>query len=336
MTSVRRTLVVGGMVVLAAVGAWLVRREPDVARWLRVVIPAGAVPGKDFPVQVDLYVTRALEYLRVDLHWVDERGIDRGVLGSAPAQATGIEERTYQFRVPVPPQEGLTGLFGVVYVSPTGRWQDRVRVCRTERIPLVARPDPAVADKRIRVRLFEEFPARVTSRHDAAPVRGLTAALFLGVAAVCGWNSRAGRRRADAARLRWDWLAGACLVAAGWEAFAVEARLGEVLREFALAHGLYSQRQLFQQVASGLIGLGSVGLALNRLRRDHAQPFAVTFSAVDVYWGVAAISFISLHDVDTWLVAAVFSLPAVQFVKLMAAVVAGAAAIHGAVAGRNG
>jgi hypothetical protein len=112
------------------------------------------------------------------------------------------------------------------------------------------------------------------------------------------------------------------VVAAVWEASPADSVLGEVFRNFAKAHGYYDGRRGLQEILTALVIGVSIVFAILALRRDHAQPIAVVFTGADVYWCIAAVSFISLHDADAWLATPLWTIPVVQVVKLGAALVA--------------
>ena len=59
--------------------------------------------------------------------------------------------------------------------------------------------------------------------------------------------------------------------------------------------------------------------------RRAGLPASLLFCAADIYWGITAVSFISLHNADAWLATPVLGIPIVQFSKLVLAIIAVAA-----------
>ena len=318
-------------VLLAVAGLtwWVVNRGPEPAGWLHVEIPEQAVIGERFPVTVVLHVTRANELVRADLHWKDSRYDSRGLLSTAPAQLTGARERAYTFDLSVPARDAMAYVYGVIYVSPTGRWTERTRVCTFEPIRVTGKSEPGRTQKRRRVAAFDLTFQPTSKRSDSGVIRWTTATLLLVAGFICARLRRSGgvngSSQADDDRVRWGWLALACLVAAIWEATTAESFLGDMLRKFAVHYGLYSKRRFFQQLLTTAAVVVSASVAAAALRRARVQPASWLFCTADVYWGISAVSFISLHDVDALLATPVLTIPVVQIVKLVLALTAVAA-----------
>jgi hypothetical protein len=317
------------IVAALAVGAvsWvLITRLSDRSRWLRVEIPAQIVSGERVPVTITLRAPPPTGWLRVDLHWKNIRRESRGSLSTSRPQLIRADQTEYRFDLPVPARPGLEFVYGVIYVSPNGRWPDRTRACSTEPVAVSVKPEPARAGKRQAITAHDQLLGPPPIRRDSRFVRW-TSALFWSLSGILCWRMRgltrdAGSRLANPLVTRWAWLALACVLAAAWEASAAESGLGDVLRRFAISHGWYDDRRRLQEVLTALVIAISLVFAVVTLRRDHAQPVSLVFTSADAYWGISAISFISLHDADAWLATPVFTIPVAQVVKLAAALVA--------------
>lgn len=330
------------VIVLGALAAlcWvLITRASERARWLQIEGPAQFVLGSRAQIMIRLQPPLPAGLLCVDLHWKNARRESRGTLSVSRPQAIGASATEFRFDLPVPARPGLEYIYGVIYVTPTGRWSDRTRVCLTDPLPVSSTVDPAQAGKRRAITAQDQALGPPPRRQDSAAARR-SLALLWPLAGILCW--RVGRRLrsahpdpTDPQAGRWAWLAFACVLAAAWEATAAEPVLGDLLRRFAMTHGWYDDRRRLQEVMTALVIAISVLLAALALRRDHAQPVSLVFTSADAYWGISAISFISLHDADAWLATPVFSIPVVQVVKLAAAFVAICGAAQAALSGRQ-
>lgn len=305
---------------------WLIKRGPLPSTWLRVEIPAQAVIGRNFPVTVVLHDGPADQLLGVDLHWRNSREEFRGTLSGSVPQRTSGGQRAYTFNLSLPARDGLAYIYGVIYVSPTGRWNDRTRACTFEPVAVTASLDPRKSQLRRQAVAHDLNLQLALKRRDSEVVRWGSVALLAIAGLICARLLH--RERANESGpvaevpTRWGWLALACLLVALWEATTAESVVGNMLRHFAIGHGWYEQRRFFQELLTTAVIVASTGVATAALRRARVQPASLVFCAADVYWRVSAVSFISLHDADAWLATPVLGLPVVQLVKLVLAVTA--------------
>lgn len=331
MKLLRTTPIVVAFLAVATITWVLVRRASRQSEWLRAEVSAQVAAGGRFAVNLTLTDPRPGQLLRVDLHWKDGQRQSRGMLSTVGAQPIRAGVRDYRFDLPVPAREGAAYLYGVVFVSPTGRWSDRTHTALLEPIAVSPILDAEKAGRMRRIAAHDQSPGPPPKRQDSRVVRWANA-LFLTLAAILCWQARRreGGESGGAAGLvavRWTGLALACALAAGWEASAVDAALGDALRQLAMARGWYDGRRHLQEVLTGIVIAASVVGAVVALRRDHAQPASLVFSGVDAYWGIAAVSFISLHDADAWLATPVAGVPVVQVGKGAAAFAAACGAL---------
>lgn len=314
------------LLAVAALSWVLITRASDRSRWLQVEIPAQIVTGSSAQVVLTLNAPLPTGFLGIDLHWKHAGREPRGTLSTARAQLIRPDQRDYRFDLPVPARPSLDFVYGVIYVSPTVRWSDRTRACLTEPVAVSPTLDPAKTGKRRTIVAHDQLLRPPPKRQDSQFVRWISVLLW-SLAGFWCWRARLPAPGTDPSpanplTARWTWLALACVLAAVWEASAAESGLGDLLRRLAISRGWYGSRRHLQEVLTGIVLAISLVTAVVALRRDHAQPVSLVFSSVDAYWGISAISFISLHDADAWLATPVFSLPVVQVVKLAAALVA--------------
>ena len=306
---------------------WVIfSRVTGQAKWLEVEVPSPVVIGRVLPVSIVLKAGRPDEFLRFDLHWKDRRGVSRGLLSSGQPVRVRADVSVYRYYLPVPAHSELGQVYGVIYLSPTGLWAERTRVCTLDLDMVGPAMAPAGAGRSRRVAAYDQSLGPPLKRQDSRAVRWLTAVLWL-TAGVAVWRV-AGISRSDppgpdgSTAARWVWFAVACLLALAWEATAAEGPVGDYLRRMAMAHGWYTGRRHVQEVLTLAVVAASLVFALVALRRDHARPVSWVFSGIDAYGGVSAVSFISLHDADAWLAVPVLTIPTGQILKLAAALLA--------------
>ncbi|MBI5691408.1 MAG: hypothetical protein HZC55_15085 [Verrucomicrobia bacterium] len=329
MIALRRVSLVVAACAVAAVLWVLLLRASDRARWLQVEISDPIVRGRPVTLEITLDPSVTRGFIRADLHWKDTRRVSRGALSIAAPQAIEPGVSRYRFQLLVPPRSDFASyVYGVIYVSPTGGWRERTHACLLDEIRVRPAGDSPSKPGLRRVTPHEQPLVPTPPRQDSRPVRWATACLLALSAFGSGW---VGRRRSPAVgaadlAIRWRWLAVACALGALWEASGGEALLGHWLRQIALARGWYEHRRQLQELLTlGVIAVTLV-LAALALRRDHAQPVSLVYTSADLFWGISAVSFISLHDADAWLATPLWRIPVAQVVKLAAALVAAAGA----------
>ncbi len=340
MNSIFRRPQIIGLLVVAAVLWVLISRGTRQATWLQVETGEEIAVGGTVPVAITLPAPAPGAFIRCDLHWRDARRVPQGMLSTVGAQPIRAGQRVYRFNLPVPARFTPAYIYGVIYISPTGRWSDRTQVCTLE--PFVVGPPKVKAgtNRLHRVAAYDQPLGPPPKRPDSRGMRWLSALLWACAGALCArmqlrLRGVAAAGPANATVRRWTWLTLACLLAAIWEASTAEAQLGELLRRIAVAHDWYEHRRHLQEVLTVVVVAAATVVAALALRRDHAQPVALVFSSVDIYWTVAAVSFISLHDADAWLATPLYSLPIGQVVKLAAALIAVSGATRTLAPGQN-
>lgn len=139
MTPKKKTLVAVSLTAVLTVVFFLVlsarffHRHP--VRWVAAEAPAYAVVGRPFEVRVAVNEISEKGSLLADLHQVTRVGHSQGRMssgGSFPAESGG----TYTFTMGVKEQEGLENVGVVIFLTPTGRWADRVMAVSSAPIPV--------------------------------------------------------------------------------------------------------------------------------------------------------------------------------------------------------
>ena len=310
-----------GLLLLAAAVLFGALRPRAQAAWLRVEAPPHALVGQMLSVRVTLSEPAPDVWLVVDLHAMSTRREPRGFLSSSSPQRVARTTRAYTFEAPVVAADDLGHVQAIVFLSRSGRWEDRSRVAVTVAIP--------VGSKGTTERL-EPLPAydqaeQAASLPAASPaLRASIAALWLlGGLILCWTQSRppAGEGGfADPARRRSGWLALACAAAAVWELSNAETSLASHARAFAFEHRLYYERHSVQQWITIAVVMGTAALVAIRLRPSRAERGPLP-AALWLYAGISLTNLLSLHELDRLLAASVLSVPLVQVAKLSAALV---------------
>jgi hypothetical protein len=281
--------------ILAAATVWwgLSRMEPR-AEWLRVEAPRRAVAGKPLRMRVHLAPLSEPTSVCADLHWSARRDGPGRFLASGGSRQAGKAGGDLDFEIMVPPKEGLRFVMGIIFLSPTGRWDNHTLVAATKRITVdsntgneAALPLESLNAQTLGAATdFQSRPARFP--------RWPSGLLFL-AAAVVTWGAL---RSANGAARRWCWhLLPILLALAGlWETFGLEDWVGAHARAFARTEDVYYTRASFQKVVISVIIAGAM-LFLVLVRRARG-PGRLLLMVCGLYLGLAAVNLVSLHAID--------------------------------------
>lgn len=287
----------------------LSRGSPDQAPWLRVEAAAYATVGQAFPMRIELDVRQRDAFLAADLHWMSSRGEPRGFLGAGLPQPIGPRDRIYRFNVPVPAHEDLGSVQGIIYLTTTGDWQDRIEVAVTAPIPVTTGSIPYT--QQLHPLAAYEPSAQPAIVHSESPiVRILIGSVWL----ICGVSLRHPRVRS-----RWRWLSLMCFAAVLWEFSNAQTLLADRVRAVAVEERFYFERREFQQALTLMIVVGTAGtaVAVARRVRDPGRSFALL--GLCSYSAAALLGLVSLHEVDSLMFTPVLGIPSGQIAKLAAA-----------------
>lgn len=309
------------LLVLSAL-AWVALAPPRApATWLRVEAPPAVIVGQSVPVRIHLDTPPAATRLGVDLHWATARRKPRGFLSHSPAQRVDARRSTYTFELSAPSRDEIGHVYAVIFLSPSGDWEDRSAVATSALIPV------RIAGAREPVGPIPVYDSARDAAPVAAPVpagRRAIAGLWL-LSGLHFWRrhrrgSQRGRERTGPRQSRSVGLAVACLAAGVWELSNAESSLVHAARSAALESLFYFERSGPQRAAALALLAIAAGLIVWTLRRSpvHATDFAQ--AGLWLYAGLSLVSLLSLHQTDRLLASTLVSFPVAQVVKFAIAV----------------
>jgi len=309
-------------VLALAASAWLCTGPlREQARWLQVEAPRHAVAGGPVPIRVTLRAPSPAVWLSVDLHGMSSRHEPRGFVSQGGSQRIDARARSYLFEVPVAAESDLGYVLAVVYLSSSGRWEDRIAAAATEPIALRSEGPGELQP----ISAYDLTKPIGTTRAPSPTLRVTIAALWLLAGLVLWWRTRSASPPAGAAAAvrRSGWLALACIAAGLWELSNAESWVVAVARTLAWEHRLYYERSALQELITIAILLAATALAAARLRAAGARgPERPLHAVLWLYAGLSLISSLSWHEADQLLAAPVLSVPVVQIAKLATAIAA--------------
>jgi hypothetical protein len=103
--------------------------------------------GQSISVKVHYRGIEERTRLVANLHWNKKNRQRVGYLVSAGSSPMIVGEGVHEFELPVSEKEGIGFISVVVYLSPTGKWNDRTRAVHTGLIPV--RPTGKISERRI-------------------------------------------------------------------------------------------------------------------------------------------------------------------------------------------
>ena len=238
------------------------RRAPD-------RVPGQARRDPPGPAQIDC-----------TLHHANAEKKGWGYLASSGPPQPAVAGKTYSFVFTVPDREDTAYAFAIIYLSPTGKWQDGTRAVSTKYIPLIREGGPATAIG-LRKTPVHRYPTAAESERmktRAVRPRGrpsvwihpVLAALLLAAAfsAVrAGGRSKAAALPGEAGE-RTVWLVFAALLAVG-AALEISGIAGHVAawgRRLAEQQGVYELRRPFQKAVMAATAAASLGLFILFIR----------------------------------------------------------------------
>jgi len=323
MTRLRFAALSLGVASLAAFAWFGVLRPRPMATWLRVETPSHAILDKGFPVRVTLDAPVRSAQLAVDLHWLGSRSTARGFLVGSPPQRVDARQEPYTFELPVDTRPDLGQVQIILFLSPTGRWEDRIESATTAPIPVQPHGTlgPVASTPAYAVR-SESFPPSAPS-----PALRISIAVLWLLSSIALWRrgARPGLGRdwlepVGSRGVRLRWLAAACLLAALWELSTLETFLPQIARAAALEHDLYAERFWTQQWITLAFLAGVLAWLAITLRGSPLHRKDVIAAALGLYAGISLSSVVSLHEIDRILSVTILSIPSAQVAKLFVAI----------------
>jgi len=295
----------GSLAWVAAVAlstTWLVFRASPQSEWVMVDGDAYAVPGR--PLMLNILVDPQLspQLLAVDLHWSTRRRAPRGYLtGGRPQRIPGAVGSCH-VAIPVPERDDMGFVQAVLYVSQSGRWEDRIRSASTEPIPVTSSIAAGDRPEAVHWAVYDLLPDPGSQPSPSILGRAVTALLWLFVAARLAWTCRSplanGRKRSSCER-RWLTITVcSALLAAAWQALALDAILGNEARRLAVDHGLYFEREWLQKLMTVAVAVGLASVIAWILSRSLSGSMRTVLISLASLLALSALSLVSLHSVD--------------------------------------
>jgi hypothetical protein len=315
----RRRLVVAAAAALGLVFAasWilldLTEGRPG---WLVVEGPPAAVLGGRIDYRVTLKEIGAGGLVDCTLHHANAERRGWGFLASAGPPQPAVAGRTYVFEFTVPEHADTAYVFAIVFLGPSGRWEDGTRAVSTRYIPLsrTASPAPPAALKRTAV--YRYPTAAEAARLKARPprpagrpsvwVHPVVGALLLAAAFGALLSSRrsgpTGPGGGPGERTVWLVMAVVLAAAAAVEISGLAGHLAAWGRHLAEERGVYELRKPFQEAITAATAAASLGLFLLFVRavRKPGSPRLLWWAGLGLaaYLAVSFVGVLSFHAVD--------------------------------------
>ena len=319
MAAGRTAAAVGLVLIFAATWSVLDRSERR-PRWLVAETPRAAFAGRPLEIRVTLKEPIRPTRIVCTLHRAgSDRRLREHIASSGPARETaggGI----HVFRFEVPYQENLVFVSAIIYLSPTGSWQDRTRAAHTKLIPV--RRDSLAGDLQVleKTRVYRsttavEDAAALAAAEDAArePRREPSSwdhpilfIILLSAALVCG--VKAGRKKPQAGpqekveRTIWLAFAAVLVLSAFFELSGIVGHLAAWGRRLAQEQDIYDVRQTFQKAIMAAVAAAGFGLSILFIRAMR-KPGSLRYLwgvglGLAAYLSVSFVSVLSFHAVD--------------------------------------
>jgi hypothetical protein len=305
------------LLVIAFAATWVVLDHTEHRPgWLIVEAPATAVVGQ--PLEIRVTLKKSVEATQIDCS-LHRAGADRKIRGylasSGPArQAAGGGIFSFIFKVPE--REDMAFASAIIFLSPTGKWQDGTRAVSTKLMP-VKRDATAIENLGLKKTQVYHYATAVESaavkaagerpqRRSSVWVHPVLSLLLLLTAFLCAAN--AGRRRPDAlleeTRDRKIWAAFAAVFAlsAFLELSGIVGHLAVWGRRLAQEGNFYDFRKPYQKAAMAAVAAGGLALFflfIRTMRRPGAHRFSWWVGiGLAAYLSLSFISVLSFHAID--------------------------------------
>jgi hypothetical protein len=298
-------------------GTWIaLDRTEHRPGWLAVEAPAVAVVGQRLEIRVTLKRSVEAAWIDCTLHRANAERRGWGYLASSGPAREAVGGRTYSFVFTVPEREETAIAFALVYLSPTGRWQDGTRAVTTRYMP-VSRARAAPADLVLRKTRTYRYPTAAEAAASAAKqgerrprgrpavwIHPALAVILLAAAALC--LAKAGRKdpggRPAGERTLWLVFAAALALGAVMELSGLAGHVAAWGRRLAEETNIYESRKPFQKALMAAVAAASLGIFLLFVRevRKPGPHRSVWWAGLGLaaYLAVSFVSVLSFHAVD--------------------------------------
>ena len=288
------------VVVAVVIWFWLGSNGTEVG-WLTVETPPRAIAGESLPIRVNVVGLKETTRLCVDLHWSSDRDSSKEFLASGGSKSIGKEGGIFDFEIMVRPMKELRFVHGIIYLSPTGNWDDHTFVARTDLVPVTNNRDGSNSTlTRRSVDQLDETRQEKIARPSSI-LRWVTGTLLL-TASVLAWMSfhyaLAVHETLGSARRWWLVLATGLVLAAAWEILGLEDRIGNLARAWARAEDVYYPREWFQRMSISII-FAAATVVLGFVWRNRL-PCRSPLIFFGLYLAILSVNLLSLHTLDKY------------------------------------
>ncbi len=314
-----RRLIVPAVAALLLVfaAAWIVldltEDRPD---WLIVEGPETAVVGRRLEFRVRLDKSDGPGEIDCTLHHADADKKGWGYLASSGPPQPAVAGGTYSFVFTVPPHSDMAYAFAIVYLSPTGKWEDGTRAISTKYIPVIREGGGAATTGLRKTRIYRYETVADSERSKASVLRPrgrpsvwihpVLAALLI---AAAFFAVKAGDRSKAAASPggpgeRTVWLVFAALLAVGaaLEISGIAPHVTAWGRRLAEQQGVYELRRPFQKTVMAAAAAACLGLFILFIRatRKPGSHRYLWWAGIGLaaYLTISFVGVLSFHGVD--------------------------------------
>lgn len=312
----RRWLTAAALVLVFAATWIALSLTEDRPGWLLVEAPETAVVGQPLEIRVTLKKSVGSAQIDCTLQRADADRRDWGYLASSGPARPAAGGQAYSFIFTVPERENTAFAFALIYLSPTGKWQDGTRAVTTMYMP-VKRDGTAAAGPGLRKTRTYRYPTDAeAAKAKARPARPrgrpsvwvhpVLGALLLAAAALTA--IKAGRSRTSGLPGEtgaWAvWLAFAALLAvsAAVELSGIAGHVTAWGRRLAEERGVYELRLPAQKAIMAALAAACLGLFILFIRavgRTGSHRY-LWWSGIGLaaYLALSFVSVLSFHAVD--------------------------------------
>jgi hypothetical protein len=312
-----RYAVAASALALAFAATWAVLdRTEHRPRWIVVEAPGTAVVGQKFEVRATLDESVEATQISCTLHRANAEKREWGYLASSgpPREAVGGSAHSFVFTVPERAETAY--VFALVYLSPTGKWQEGTRAVSTALIP-VGMDGPGVRGLRPEKVWIRPYPTaaqsaawRAAARRERPrpsgwihPVLSVVLLAAAGLAVMKAVGRRPGAP-GDGDKERRVWLAFAAVfaLAAFLENSGMAGDVAAWGRRLAREQNFYEIRRPFQKAIMSAVAASALGLLLLFIKavRKSGSHRLLWWAGIGLaaYLSLSFVSVLSFHAVD--------------------------------------
>jgi hypothetical protein len=313
----RLTPAAAAALLLVFAAAWTaLSLTEDHPGWLVVEAPETAVVGQPLEIRVTLKKTPEPAQIDCTLHHANADRKGWGYLASSGPAQPAAKGRTYSFVFTVPDHEDTAYAFAIVYLSPTGKWQDGTQAVSTKYMPFTRSTTAAASLGLRKTRVYRYPTAAEAAKAKAKGVRPrgrpsvwvhpVLGTLLLAAAVLSAIRARRSREAGPQGETgEWAvWLAFAVLLAvsAVVELSGIAGHLTAWGRRLAEEQGVYELRRPAQKAIMAALAAACLGLFIlfiRAVRRAGSHRF-LWWSGIGLaaYLALSFVSVLSFHAVD--------------------------------------